>query len=209
MHADLCWQAALRARGAARRRDRQLVGDLRRRISVPLPPYSQCVAPDVALCRRWRNLVAQRHLLDKFTVHSVASWCLGRVRHEDGTLVQPWRSPRRAIRVEGGCAVPFQHVRDACGVPAADCIRPFGLRPDHYSRPCAPASPDPCSAPGHHGGADAGDNASRPVPHIPASCRSPRNGRQPTAGARGLSACAGCNVAGRAITCNKRGSPRR
>jgi hypothetical protein len=34
----------------------------------------------------------------------------------------PWRPPRRAIRVEVGFAVPFQHVRDACGVPAADCI---------------------------------------------------------------------------------------
>jgi hypothetical protein len=166
------------------------------------PTYSQCAAQDVALCTQWPNLVAQRHLLDKFTVHSVASWCLGRVRHEDGTLVQPWLPPRRAIRVEGDFAVPFQHVRDASGGPTADCIRPFELRPDQYSRPCAPASPDPCS-----GGADAGDNASRPVPHIPASCRSPRNGRQPTASARRLSACAGCNVAGRTVTCNS--SPHR
>ena len=70
--------------------------------------------------------------------------------------------------------------------------------------PVRPRPPDP-----RHGGADAGDNASRPDPHIPASCRSPRNGRQPTASARRLSACAGCNVAGRAITCNKRGSPHR
>jgi hypothetical protein len=75
--------------------------------------------------------------------------------------------------------------------------------------PGASASSDPCSAPGHHGGADAGDNASRPVPHVPTSCRSSGNGRQSIASVRGPSASAGCNVAGRAITRNKRGSARR
>ena len=137
--------------------------------------------------------------------------CLGWVRHADGTLVQPWRPPRRAIRVEVGFAVPFQHVRDACGVPAADCIRPFRVRADQYFRPCAPACTGPCCAPAHRGGADAGDNASRPVPRsIPTSCRSGRDGRQPIdACARGRPACAGCDVADRATTCNERGSPRR
>ena len=55
--------------------------------------------------------------------------------------MQPWRSLRRAIRVEGGFAVPFQHVRDACGVPAADCIRRFGPAQTNTPAPVRPRPP--------------------------------------------------------------------
>ena len=160
-------------------------------------------------------VAAARHLLDKFAVHDVGSSVPWWVRHADGTLVQPWRSPHRAIGVEVGFAVPFQHVRDACGVPAADCIRPFRVRADQYFRPCAPACSGPCCAPAHRGGADAGDNASRPVPRsIPTSCRSGRDGRQPIDAPRCDARAtrrrrAGGHAVRPAIAARKYGSPRR